>query len=83
MIIFGWWHGCRQAILNVKNPQDVCKQLELPDQQELFLTISLESFEQLPTLGMEEGVQLLDVLQSKTFSGAKGWTFTRIIQHWG
>lgn len=51
----------------MKRPQDVVKQLDLPDSEpndEIFLTMVLDSFEQAPTLGMDESVQHLVAFHS-------------------
>ena len=51
----------------MKRPQDVVKQLDLPDSEpndEIFLTMVLDSFEQAPALGMDESVQHLVAFDS-------------------
>ena len=54
-----------QAVLKVKCPDGSPRaQLDLPDDlPEVFLTLSLESFEQAPALGMDEGQQPLSWME--------------------
>lgn len=63
-----------KAILHVKRPQDVVKQLGLPDSEsndEIFLTMVLDSFEQAPALGMDESAQKVERAAARKEVGTK------------
>lgn len=62
-----------KAVLKVKCPDGSLRaQLDLPDDlPEVFLTLSLESFEQAPALGMDEGQQKVERASARKEVGTR------------
>ncbi|CAK9028617.1 Phospholipid-transporting ATPase ABCA1 (ATP-binding cassette sub-family A member 1) (ATP-binding cassette transporter 1) (ABC-1) (ATP-binding cassette 1) (Cholesterol efflux regulatory protein) [Durusdinium trenchii] len=66
-----------KAILHVKEPEEIARQLELEVNSEMYLTLVLEDFEALPALGLDEHAPKLERAQARKELGTKHFKSNR------